>query len=387
MRVCGLSVLSAPSLSETERGAGGAGTANPSSTAAAAEPVRLGSAASAARALAQTTPSDSKLGANLSGNALGEDVNVETARDLQFDPATMARTASAGPALPRCADISVLHHIDANHSDINMSGKTDAAAVQTLGGLVAPTSSMSPPPSPPASPAHVEDEGGGPDSDATCSSDSVSGYSPPVETQEFGEEKVPEEEVLTRLVGDEAAGIAALLPSDENSVLAIGRERQPSRDGVAVDTVVLPTIHAPGALPPVSRLQAEVRREGEALVLHTLGKTFSFVNDIPLRINNSNFAGSERLYDGDILRLGGDLNGPAGDVRDYMFRVDAPSLGQRPPVPQAEAGAMAPPPPRAAPPPPHAAPPPPPGEVSSMSGGGEGGGGSGEGGGSTPLWR
>ena len=49
-------------------------------------------------------------------------------------------------------------------------------------------------------------------------------------------------------------------------------------------TVVLPTIHAPGALPPVSRLQAEVRGEGEALVLHTLGKTFSFVNDIPLRI-------------------------------------------------------------------------------------------------------
>ena len=120
MRVCGLSVLSAPSLSETERGAGGAGTANPSSTAAAAEPVRLGSAASAARALAQTTPSDSKLGANLSGNALGEDVNVETTRGLQLDPATTTRTANAGPALPRGADISVLRHVDANYSAFNM---------------------------------------------------------------------------------------------------------------------------------------------------------------------------------------------------------------------------------------------------------------------------
>ena len=54
MRVCGLPVLSAASLSETERGAGGADTADPSSTATAAEPMRVGSAASAAGAPAQT---------------------------------------------------------------------------------------------------------------------------------------------------------------------------------------------------------------------------------------------------------------------------------------------------------------------------------------------
>ena len=140
MRVCGLSVLSAPSMSETERGAGGAGTANPSSTAAAAEPVRLGSAASAARALAQTTPSDSKLGANLSGNALGEDVNVETTRDLQFDPATTTRTANAGPALPRGAGISALRHIDANYSAFNMLNEAGAAAALTPNEVVPPTS-------------------------------------------------------------------------------------------------------------------------------------------------------------------------------------------------------------------------------------------------------
>ena len=120
MRVCGLPVLSAASLSETERGAGGADTADPSSTATAAEPMRVGSAASAAGAPAQTTPSDCKLGANLSGNALGEDVNEETTRGLQLDPATTARTANAGPALPRGADISVLRHIDANNSAFNM---------------------------------------------------------------------------------------------------------------------------------------------------------------------------------------------------------------------------------------------------------------------------
>ena len=120
MRVCGLPVLSPASLSETERGAGGADTADPSSTATAAEPVRVGSAASAAGALAQTTPSDCKLGANLSGNALGEDGNVETTRDLQLDSATTTRTANAGPALPRGADISVLRHVDANNSAFNM---------------------------------------------------------------------------------------------------------------------------------------------------------------------------------------------------------------------------------------------------------------------------
>ncbi|EOD14453.1 hypothetical protein EMIHUDRAFT_211922 [Emiliania huxleyi CCMP1516] len=131
MRVCGLPVLSAASLSETERGAGGADTADPSSTATAAEPMRVGSAASAAGAPAQTTPSDCKLGANLSGNALGEDVNEETTRGLQLDPATTARTANVGPAPPRGADISVLRHIDANNFHFNMLNEAGAAAAQT----------------------------------------------------------------------------------------------------------------------------------------------------------------------------------------------------------------------------------------------------------------
>ncbi|EOD41024.1 hypothetical protein EMIHUDRAFT_222073 [Emiliania huxleyi CCMP1516] len=82
MRVCGLPVLSAASLSETERGAGGADTADPSSTATAAQPMRVGSAASAAGAPAQTTPSDCKLGANLSRNALGEDVTASLGQNV-----------------------------------------------------------------------------------------------------------------------------------------------------------------------------------------------------------------------------------------------------------------------------------------------------------------
>ena len=131
MRVCGLPVLSAASLSETERGAGGADTADPSSTATAAQPMRVGSAASAAGAPAQTTPSDCKLGANLSGNALGEDVSVETTRVLQLDPASTARTANAGPALPRGAGISALRHIDANNSAFNMLNEAGAAAALT----------------------------------------------------------------------------------------------------------------------------------------------------------------------------------------------------------------------------------------------------------------
>ena len=147
MRVCGLPVLSAASLSETERGAGGADTADPSSTATAAQPMRVGSAASAAGAPAQTTPSDCKLGANLSGNALGEDVNVETTRVLQLDPASTARTANAGPALPRGAGISALRHIDANNSAFNMLNEAGAAAALT------PISSSPTPPSPPPSPS------------------------------------------------------------------------------------------------------------------------------------------------------------------------------------------------------------------------------------------
>ena len=134
MRVCGLPVLSAASLSGTERGAGGADTADPSSTATAAEPVRVGSAASAP---AQTTPSDCKLGANLSGNALGEDVNEETTRGLQLDPATTARTANVGPAPPRGADISVLRHIDANNFHFNMLNEAGAAAALTPNEVVA----------------------------------------------------------------------------------------------------------------------------------------------------------------------------------------------------------------------------------------------------------
>ena len=150
MRVCGLPVLSAASLSETARGAGGADTADPSSTATAAEPMRVGSAASAAGAPAQTTPSDCKLGANLSGNALGEDVNEETTRGLQLDPATTARTANVGPAPPRGADISVLRHIDANNFHFNMLNEAGAAAAQTPNEVV-PTSSSptSPSPTPP----------------------------------------------------------------------------------------------------------------------------------------------------------------------------------------------------------------------------------------------
>ena len=117
--------------SETERGAGGADTADPSSTATAAQPMRVGSAASAAGAPAQTTPSDCKLGANLSGNALGEDVSVEATRVLQLDPASTARTANAGPALPRGAGISALRHIDANNSAFNMLNEAGAAAALT----------------------------------------------------------------------------------------------------------------------------------------------------------------------------------------------------------------------------------------------------------------
>ena len=147
MRVGGLPVLSPASLSETELGAGGADTADPSSTATAAEPMRVGSAASAAGAPAQTTPSDCKLGANLSVNALGEDVNEETTRGLQLDPATTARTANVGPAAPRGADISVLRHIDAKNSHFSMLNEAGAAAAQTPNEVV-PTSSSPTPPSP-----------------------------------------------------------------------------------------------------------------------------------------------------------------------------------------------------------------------------------------------
>ena len=55
---------------------------------------------------------------------------------------------------------------------------------------------------------------------------------------------------------------------------------------------------------------------------------FNFVNEVPLRAQWKSYPSRVQLYDGDVLRLGGNLDGKThGGLQDFVFRVDAPSLG------------------------------------------------------------
>ena len=180
-----------------------------------------------------------------------------------------------------------------------------------------------------------------------------------IATQAFGDDEEETEYHLTRLLNGQPAGVAAALPDGiATDILALGRQQQAAQreqtggEPLSVSTLVLQSETDP---PLVSRLQAEIRHSDDGLTLYALGQTFTFFNESPLHAKSQKRPASGKLYDGDVLRLGGDLSGKAsGDYDEFIYRVDAPSLGTRP-LPDAIPAAQPAPPPAMAP---QAAPPP-----------------------------
>ena len=118
-------------------------------------------------------------------------------------------------------------------------------------------------------------------------------------------------------------------------VLAIGRDMQPftrlAPDGRSFRVHTLQILDSSGCQPFVSGLQAELSYSGEALLFISVGRSFNFVNEVPVHAKGKRVPTRMRVYDGDIIRLGGDLSGRAdGDYTAFVFRVDHSPLGRRP---------------------------------------------------------
>lgn len=159
------------------------------------------------------------------------------------------------------------------------------------------------------------------------------------ETQEFGGRH--EGNCLT----DESGAIAAVLPGiDGVDILALGNQIQPryrphtegGEGGERGQSLVVATLqlidHERRSTPWVSRLHAEVFFKGESLFLVSVGKSFSFVNEVPIHADDPRFDKQMRLYDQDELRFGGNLTGKTGGCYSkFVFHVNCPSLGKRPP--------------------------------------------------------
>ena len=70
--------------------------------------------------------------------------------------------------------------------------------------------------------------------------------------------------------------------------------------------------------------------DGEGACFKSIGRTFSFLNGVPLHAASGKFDAWARLRHGDVLRLGGNRDGrPGGGLCEHVFRVDAPALGAR----------------------------------------------------------
>ena len=154
----------------------------------------------------------------------------------------------------------------------------------------------------------------------------------PCATQALGDESDEDEEPhrLLWVSAGAPAGEAACLPDGQGrDVLVLGRA--PTREGGNVSVLPLVDPEPPEAGFLVSTEQAEIVNSGGDLTLNCLGKTFNFVNGIPLHANSKKCNASERLYHGDTIRLGGGRDGTSlGGYDRFIFHVDAPALGTRP---------------------------------------------------------
>ena len=116
---------------------------------------------------------------------------------------------------------------------------------------------------------------------------------------------------------------------DKVDVLTFGRLQQDGTRGSSrVSSVVLRDTRP---TPLVSVLQAEIVCDGDGLRFKSMGKTFNHVNNTPLHGTIKRYEKSALIYDGDVLRLGGNLdNKTDGGLTEHVFRVHAPALGARP---------------------------------------------------------
>ena len=156
-------------------------------------------------------------------------------------------------------------------------------------------------------------------------------------TQACGDSSDEEDELaVSELRQIEVGGNGKVLQLPDGNifqVLAFGREEQTAArgDGVRVVSVVLPDARPTGQK-KISSLQAEISVGAEGGMSFTsLGKTFNFVNEVPLHATAKKYATSSRIYHDDVLRLGGERDGkPGGGLREHVFCVEAPALGVRP---------------------------------------------------------
>ena len=156
-------------------------------------------------------------------------------------------------------------------------------------------------------------------------------------TQAIGGSSDEEDElaVLSELRQIDVGGDGKVLqlPDGINfQVLAFGREEQAAArgDGTRVVSVVLPDAR-PFAEKKISSLQAEISTGEEGVIFKSLGRTFNFVNEMPLHATAKKYPTSSRIYHGDVVRFGGGLDGKQnGGLREHVFCVEAPALGVRP---------------------------------------------------------
>ena len=148
------------------------------------------------------------------------------------------------------------------------------------------------------------------------------------------------ERCLVRWANGQPTGVAVALPDGTTlDILALGRMNQEMRrepavagaEALTVTTLLLEdsTTDRP---PQVSRLQAEIQLQDGVLTFITKGQSFSFINETPLHATSKKYKRSARLYHGDLLRLGGDIDGnPGGSFSEFIYCVEASELGERPP--------------------------------------------------------
>ena len=162
-------------------------------------------------------------------------------------------------------------------------------------------------------------------------------------TQAYGDNDDDEEAShLVRLVNGQLTGVAALLPDGIiTDILALGRMDQAGQresavigaEALTVATLLLEDSNK-GRRPQVSCLQADIQLEDGILTFTTKGQSFSLINEIPFHAKVKKCMRSDRLYNGDLLRLGGGIDGkppPGGNFSEFIYRIEAPALGERPP--------------------------------------------------------
>ena len=156
-------------------------------------------------------------------------------------------------------------------------------------------------------------------------------------TQQYGDDETEAdvEFCLVRIISGQPAGVAAALPDGTSlHILAIGRQEQAEQRQRDSDTLAVATLQlepSDPTTPMVSRLHAEIAGgEGGRLMFYAKGQSYSFINGTPLHATSKRYSASMQIYDGDVLRLGGNLSGKTGgDYDEFVYRVDAPALGER----------------------------------------------------------